>query len=429
MRTIRSTLVILLALALPSTALASGFQIDLHDAKGTGRGFAYTAGVDNAAAGYYNPASIALIGSSSISLSLTYLNGQVEYKPSIGQGLPAKTKRLQVAIPAAHINLDLSENVDVGMSMFNPFALATNWEEGWAGRYMALKNSLNFLFLSPSISIKTPIDGLSVGFGPQIVLTMKPPGEDAGLRLNRAIDQRFLGLPDGELIVEGNSRTLNLGYVVALTYVPPQLDGRVRFGVTWRATPDDHELEGQAEFARAQALGVPVKSDVKTDITLPPWLQVGVQLELVKDFLFFEVDYKWTDWTTVNHVKLDFADITAPDTLIDFDWEATNMVMAAVEVRPMDGMYLTMGYFYDEDPVPNHTMRPELPDAARHGVSFGAGFSMFGVNLNVSYMHLFFVTASKANLEGSTSPGGPAGANGEYDTVVDIVSGSLEIKF
>ena len=163
-----SRVVLFLLISAPCVAYASGFQVDIHDTKGTGRSFAYTAGVRDAAAGYFNPASIAAITSSGSTISLHYINATIRYSPDAGSGGVAKSsRRLQAVLPATHINLDLSEHVDFGISVFNPFTLSTKWDRGWSGRYMAIENSVNFVFICPAISIKTPIDGLYIGFTAQ----------------------------------------------------------------------------------------------------------------------------------------------------------------------------------------------------------------------------------------------------------------------
>ena len=414
-------------------AYGSGFQIDIHDATGTGRSFAYTAGVDNAAAGYFNPAAISLFEETRLKFGGTFLTSQIEYDPS-GAGRSDATDRLNATIPHLYLSVNASEVVDFGFAYFTPFALRTDWPHDWTGRYLALKNEVTFNFLQPYVSFNLSkiVDGLSIAVGPQFVLAANPLG-GSGVRLNQAIDLRWLGEPDGEMLIKGDTDGINVGYVVALHYAPPFLGGRVKLGASWRATPDDHEIEGEAEFrmspsARA-ATNLPHETDAETDLTLPPWFQVGVEVEVVEDFLWVEVDYKWTGWSTLDTLEIDFKDPTVADREIDFDWEDVHMVMVGAEVQATEWLRLRAGYFYDTTPVPDRTLGPRLPDADRHGMSVGAGFDLGPVRIDLAYMKLFPDTAVKANAEGTDLPGGPQPANGRYDTNIDLFSLSLEVEF
>lgn len=399
---------------------ASGFQIDLHDARGTGRSFANTAGVDDASAIYFNAAAMSEIDGISIRTGAHWLEFPIDYDPDPGQGQDAETRPKDFLVPNVFAAFDISEVIDAGLGIFVPFALATKWPGDFAGRYMALDNSITFIFVEPAVSAEIPfVDGLSVGFGLELVF-----GE---VSLNRALDFRFLGEPDGELTMSGRSG-ITVGYHLSVLY--SLLDDRVRLGASWRHIPDDTELDGDADFRNVPAVTGISDTDIETDLTLPPWFQVGAEVEILKDLLWVEMDYKWTGWHTLDRVHIDFDDNTAvADTTLPFEWHNVSMGMVAVEARPIPMVAVRAGYFYDQAPIPRSRLRPELPDSARNGISFGVGISMGSFRIDLSYMHIFIRAAHKDNLEGADSPGGPATANGHYNAMADIIGFSLGTSF
>lgn len=415
-----------LIIAWSGPAAAAGFHIDTHDAEAIGRDFAYAAGVDDASALYYNPAAIGRMDQSSIRFGWTILSGQLDWDPDPGEGDDEEFRRVYL-VPNGFASFDISEIFDAGIGVFAPFNLATDWPDGWAGRYQALTSEVTFLFIQPAITLSDPIDfGLSLSFGPELVFASEALPQS--VRLTRALDFRFLGAPDGHFELEGESAHLNVGYMVALHFQPAFLDERVAIGVTWRATPDDHEIVGDAKFRNVPAAaGLPPRARASTEVTLPPWLQVGLQVELVEDVFWLELGYKWIGWSTLDELVIEIDTPGAPTVqTIDFDWHDASMFMIGAEVKPLDWLSITAGYFHDETPVPGHTLSPRLPDADRNGVSIGVGLELEHVRFHVSYMHLFFETATKDNLEGIETG---LTANGQYDTYVDIVAASLEFRF
>lgn len=409
----------------PSAAFAAGFQIDTHDAKGTGRGFANVAGTDDASALYFNPAAISFIDKSSLRGGFQIIAAQIDYDAQPGSGGYSEQFRRGFFVPNLFASFDTGDMVDVGFGFFSPFNLATSWPRGWPGRYDTLRSAVTFMFFQPTVSIKDPFDlGFSVALGAELVTTQDSIAPES-VRLTKAMDWRFLGQPDGEVEITGNSSHLNVGYVLSAYLRPAILDDRVTVGLTWRQTPEPHEIVGEAKFTNIPVgVSLPPKADASTRLLLPPWLQFGVQVEVLEDLLWVEVDYKWTGWSTVKDLRISIRGVD--EQVTRFDWRDTNMFMVAIEAKPVKMLSLRAGYFYDQTPVPDGTLSATLPDANRNGVSFGVGLDFGVVRVDVSYMHLFFDAAHKNNGVGSEFG---LTANGKYDTLVDIFGISGEVRF
>jgi len=202
-------------------------------------------------------------------------------------------------------------------------------------------------------------------------------------------------------------------------------------GLTWRHTPDDHEISGKARFEAPDQAGLPHRAGAETEVTLPPYLTVGVEFEVVEDVFWMELGYRWVGWSTLDELQFDFDDPRAPsDSGLEFGWENTNQFMLGLEFHvPGSPVVLRAGYQYDESPVTDRFLSPRLPDANRHGVSVGFGLHFDSFRLDIGYMHLFLPEATKRNTLGADSPGGPATANGRYETLIDVLGVSAELRF
>jgi len=44
------------------------------------------------------------------------------------------------------------------------------------------------------------------------------------------------------------------------------------------------------------------------------------------------------------------------------------------------------GYFYDQTPVPGSNLDPSVPDASRHGITLGGGYSECHWSVDFAYM-------------------------------------------
>ena len=417
---------VLCLFALTGAARGSGFLLTDHDAAGTGRGFARTAGVNDAAAQYWNPAATSFLEESEIKLDFHYISTQLDYDPDPGQGFDAEQHQGHFFIPATYAAFDISEYVDAGLAVFVPYALATRYNRNWSGRYQSIDAEVSFIFVQPSISVKIPGIDLALSAGLQLNMNMD---EVAPVRLTRALDFRFLGQPDGFIEIEGDSDTINVGYVLSLSWKPSYLGNRVAVGVTWRATPDDHEIDGRAKIQAPASVGLPTRAGAKTSVTLPPYLTVGLELMLIEDQLWVEFGYRWVGWSTLDKLVIEFDDARLATSVNDFGYKNVNQFMFGVEWHPVEWLALRCGYQFDESPANPKFLSPRLPEGDRHGVSVGVGFQTERFSVELAYMHLFFKTATKRNLQGFNSPGGPATANGRYDALVDVVGISFGMKF
>jgi long-chain fatty acid transport protein len=80
---------------------------------------------------------------------------------------------------------------------------------------------------------------------------------------------------------------------------------------------------------------------------------------------------------------------------------------------------------FDQNPVPDSTLGPLLPDADRHSFSIGQGFHNELFSLDLAYMWTHFVDRTVNNQEMATL----LGENGTFKSDVHLFGGSITVKF
>jgi long-chain fatty acid transport protein len=78
-----------------------------------------------------------------------------------------------------------------------------------------------------------------------------------------------------------------------------------------------------------------------------------------------------------------------PDTEGPRNWDDTFAVRIGAEYQLNDMYAVRAGYLFDQSPIPDDTLGPELPTGDRHGIAVGAGVTWRQVDINVCYTHIF----------------------------------------
>lgn len=97
-------------------------------------------------------------------------------------------------------------------------------------------------------------------------------------------------------------------------------------------------------------------------------------------------------------------------------------------------MAINAGYLYSDDPVPNSTFEPVIPDSPAHLFTVGADINYGAWTLSGAFGYEYHESRDKSNSLGdplgSMAAGEPVGtANGEYTTDIYLIGVSLGYKF
>ena len=152
-------LFVLCAGAMP--ALASGFEIEEQDAKGLGTAYAgRAAAAENAAAIYWNPASITNLkgGWLTFGLAVPIVMANLEDQGSTNPlGAPTNNSTEEdgggaAVLPHVYFTHQLGKHFAAGIGVNVPFALSTEYGGTWFGRYHADKSEVMVINVHPGIA-------------------------------------------------------------------------------------------------------------------------------------------------------------------------------------------------------------------------------------------------------------------------------------
>ena len=419
-----------------SYAAAAGLAIMEQSIKGLGTAFAGgAAAAEDAATIFFNPAGLTRLPRSQVTAGIhlllpsadfsdhgsTHLTGQ---RLSGGNGGNAGSPLL---IPNLYYSYRMNDRLTVGLGLFSPFGLRTNYDSTWAGRYHAIKSDLFNLNINPAVAYRVT-DKLSIGAGLS--------AQYLKAKLSNAIDFgtifTALGatgmapqMNDGFVTFKGDS--WSWGYNLGALY---EFTSDTRAGIAYRSRID-HTLNGDANFS-----GVPspnptgrfIDSRVKADVTLPDSLSVSIWHNFTKE-LAAMADITWTNWSTVEELRIRFDNPAESDAVTTVLWEDTYRFSVGAVYMPGAWTFRT-GVAFDQSPVTDAARRtPRVPDSDRIWLAAGIGYKISkNVSVNAGYAHLF-VDESETRKNATGEDQFRGGLTGSYKSSVDIISSEITWEF
>ncbi len=389
----------LLVAALAGHAHAAGFSLIEQSASGLGNAYAGAAAVaQDASTLYFNPAGMALLPDSQLVLAGHLIRPRAEFSgsvtPDIGgnQGGDAGGWAL---VPNFYYARRLTPTLHAGIGVNAPFGLKTEYDDGWIGRYQALKSEVKTINVNPSLAWK-PTENLAVG---------------AGVSLQRIETtlSNFAGAA-GTAKVQGDDYSwgFNLG---ALWQVSPQ----TRLGLAYRSEIE-HELEGKARFNAMPELnsGITAKTTLPDSASLSLFHRLSPQWELLADI-------SWMGWSDFDELAI----YRNSGSLLSYtpeNWNDSMRYSLGATWHASDRLSLRGGVAYDEAVVSEADRTARIPDGPRTWLAVGGQYRLSRQDaLDFGYAHLFVGDVRISSPAEGTIPMSPI-LTGAYDSAVDIIS-------
>src|SRR5262245_62872371 len=148
---------------------AAGFAIFEQGARGMGFAGAYTAQANDPSAIFHNAAGIAFLKGKQIYLGGTLVSPSSDFvgaNPFPGAGVTETSAAGNIGVPSLYYTQEFSENVVVGLGVFSPFGLKTEWAnpDTYSGRFLSQRAELKSIAINPTIAFKLE-DRFSIGIG------------------------------------------------------------------------------------------------------------------------------------------------------------------------------------------------------------------------------------------------------------------------
>ncbi|MDF1584847.1 OmpP1/FadL family transporter [Marinimicrococcus flavescens] len=430
---------------LAGEAQAAGFAIREQSATAQGNAFAgATAGAEDPSYMFFNPAALAYQEGTQAVVLQNVVLPTIRLKDSqgstvTGDTIPGRPDDDDVGkdalIPAFYGSWELDPAWHLGLAVTVPFGLATDYSDGWTGRYHALYSSVKTININPAVAWR-PLPWLSIGGGVQV--------QYLDAELSSAIDFGTIGAvagvpgsvpgqQDGRVQVRGDD--LAYGWNAGAIVETP-VEG-LRLGVAYRSKVE-HRLTGDADFttddagigsALANATGRFRDSGVSADLTTPAMLSFGFQ-QTLNERWSVQGELAWTQWSSFDQLVIRFDNDAESPSVTEERWNDVWFAALGATWRPDPNLALRAGVAYDQSPTTDRHRSPRIADGDRYWLSVGGSWQVKEwLSLDASWAHVFMddtKVSQDTNGEGNTFRGN---LDANYETHIDLVALSARIRF
>lgn len=413
---VRFTATLAAALLVPAAVSGQGFGIYTQGACTMGRaGAAVASPCQDGSAIYFNPAGIA-VTPKRFSVGGTAIVPQSSFEND-NTAIVGEFEDAVYPVPNLYITGPVRDNVAIGLGVFLPYGLTTEWNrDTFEGRFLGYRSSLRAVYIQPTVAVR--FGKLSVGAGLDIT--------NLSVKLQRRVDLASvtaapgvtfgnLGVPFGtdfaDATLEGDA--WGVGYHVG---VLAQLHERVSVGVRYMARQKLEADDGEARFsqvptglvlAAGNPLGAPAGTPIdaivapqfalggalsaqgaSATIRLPDQAAAGISIKPAERLtLLFDAQYTW--WNAFTEIPLDFE--LAPDQVLEENFDAvwTFRVGGEYQLKDKRSSILRAGFYTHEAAAPEESVTPNLPEAARTAFTVGFGTRLGQwISLDAAYQYV-----------------------------------------
>lgn len=407
-----------LVLATPRSASAQGFGLYEHGTCAMARAGATVAEpCDDGSSLFYNPAGLADADGWTISAGATVVAAHGGFDSDTGDAWDLEND--PIPVPHAFGTWGVRENLGVGLGVFFPYVLGTEWPtDDFPGRFLGYDNGLTTAYVQPTVAYR-PAPWISVGGGIDVAVgtvTLNQRLDLSQQNIAGGITGGALGIPYrtefADVGVESDV-SLGMGAHVGVQVRPTE---RVTLGARYLSQVE-MEYESDADFTqittgltiptdlsvggttipagtsvddllapRFQAGQVLGDQSVTSAITMPDQVVAGVAYRPTDRFLV-EVDWQWVNWEDFDELVIEFEN--APDETRVEDFRNTNGVRLGAEYVLREDVAIRGGYLFHQAAAPDRTVTPLLPDAERNEITLGLGWTFRpDARIDVSYQFL-----------------------------------------
>lgn len=492
---------VLLTTGMISDALASnGTQIGTVGARSTAMGSCFRGLADDWSAFFFNPAGLTLFSSKwTIGGSVGLIMARGDHTPynyptvpfSGIHTNPCELTPKNYYIPSIGISYRLTESIVVGLSVYVPFGLGTEWDlltlpstYGYAEGISKEKEHYSdhqVINIQPTVAIQLT-DRLSVGLGVSYI-TGDMTIDNVALPLNPAAARwselqmlaAFLGLTLTDLTADqyrfavennldgsGSAYGLNVGLHFKVTEkLHLGLSGRYSTDLKLKGTlKQTYIMHGDPAKAGA-IMGIPAiyladendptgtqnqqqlvalfsgqnivmidEKEAKADLPLPMTIGGGIAFK-PSHRLTLTADVSWTNWA-----KWDVIPIEGEDgELASFrqDWKNTIEMGAGLEwmvkQKETSQFFLRGGFYTVDTPAPDETISPTILDPIRRTVITGGfGLNLGKVSFNLAYEHVLFGEKDLEQYVFDSETGVSENYAGKYDFIAHVITFGTSIN-
>lgn len=392
------TAIAIAAGALSTQALAAGFALNEQSISGMGTSFAgRSSSADDATTLFGNPAGMSRLKREEVSFGMAAIHAKTDIKNSSGSFSGPALGGATIpyggsndgdmvpftAVPMGYYVKPIDDKWAVGVGVYVPFGLVTDYESGYQGRYFGDYSEVRVITVQPTVSYRFN-DKLSIGFGPTI---NRIDGELQSASPNAAGP---LGFNDGRVKVKGDDTALGFNAGVLYEFSP-----RTRAGLTYHSKVD-YTLEGDTRLSGPgfDASGASGEYDASLDLETPESVDMSLTHELNDQWTLY-AGATWTRWSRFEAIIIENDGIPGPlqgnlaPIVEEQDWHDTWSYAIGAAYKLNREWTLRTGLAFDQSPTNNLHRSPRIPSGDRTAISFGLAWTPTDdVTVDLAYSYL-----------------------------------------
>lgn len=371
------TAIAIAAGALSTQALAAGFALNEQSISGMGTSFAgRSSSADDATTLFGNPAGMSRLKREEVSFGVAAIHAKTDIKNTSGfpgNGSNDGDMVPTTAVPMGYYVQPIDDKWAVGVGVYVPFGLITDYEGGFAGRYHGDYSEVRVITVQPTVSYRFN-EKLSIGFGPTI---NRIDGQlESAVPTGRA--------PDSRVKIKGDDTAVGFNFGVLYEITP-----QTRAGLTYHSKVD-YKLEGDTKFSGAAFGPLAGKYDASLDLETPESIDVSITHELNDQWTLYGGAMR-TRWSRLEAIVVE-NEGAAPLSVIseEQDWHDTWSYALGAAYKLNKQWTLRTGLAFDQSPTNNTHRSPRIPTGDRTAVSFGLAWNPTDdVTVDLAYSYLW----------------------------------------
>ena len=339
-----------------SSVWALGWRNPDQDARATGQGEAFVAQADDASAIYYNPAGLTQQTGTEVTSG--------GYFDFAGSKLNNTVNNTTTSfLPHFYCATDFGKTNSpwrVGLGFNVPFGSQASPDGHFQNQ--VTKSSLAVYNIAPSVAYRFN-EHFSLGVDLNIY------------HGDTTFEQEVAAFGNAVYHFQGDGNAV--GATVGALY---KFNDRHSVGVVYRS-PFTIDFTGSASLHSF----VP-NTPAHASMNLPHSVAIGYAYRPIPK-LKLEVDVEWTNWDPLNTVQLDAGPLLS--TSQAYNYKDSFFYEFGAQYELNEHWTVRAGYIFSENTVPDSTYSPVEPDADRHVLSVGLGYSIKWLQVDVAYQYSF----------------------------------------